>query len=954
MFREILDRLKEAGEYIMRSRLITLIIVFCLTSSILIGRLFYLQIVKGEDYLQNYELSIRKTRDIPGTRGNIYDRNGNLLAYNELAYSVTIEDSINADSRSEKNKLLNGVLDQVLTIVEKHGDSVIDSFGIILDSAGNYQFTQSSETQRLRFVADVYGKRTIEELTSEQQGQSAAEIIHYLCTDSSYGYGLDDQGEEPEYILKMINMRYAMGLNSFQQYIPTTLASDVSDETAAAIMENLDKLTGVDIAEDSLRRYTDGKYFSSVIGYTGQISQEEYDALSKEEQKRYSLSDIVGKSGLEQTLDSVLQGKKGETTVYVDNLGKVTDTVSRTEPEAGNDVYLTIDKDLQENTYRLLEEKLAGIVLEKLRNVLEYDPSSVSDSKELIIPVSDAYHAFIANKIIDSDHFGSEDAKTAEKAVYETFQSKKESALSELLAEIQNADAAPYKELSDEMQSYEEYVVDTVLTADAQLLLTDSIDTSDKTYLAWTKDESINLYTYLNYAISKNWIDTSKLGGSSYSSSEEIFSDILKYLEDYLSKDSDFDKLLYEYLIKSGSVSGAKICAIAYEQGVLKMDEDSYNGLLDGSVDPYSWLVDKIKNLQITPGQLGLEPCSAGAVVTDPNTGEVLACVSYPGYDNNRLANTMDSAYYRQLNTGLVSPFYNRATQEKTAPGSTYKMVSAVAGLSEGVIDGGSTILCSGEFSKITPSPKCWIYPSAHGSLSVVGAIQNSCNDFFYEVGYRLGQDSEENFDNDAGLEKLAKYAEMFGLNETSGLEIPEASPQISDSDAVRSAIGQGTNNYTVSELSRYVSAIANRGTVYDLSLIDKTTDPNGKLIKDYEPEAINEMNEVSSSTWDLVQDGMTRVVSNSSAFAGMEISMAGKTGTAQQSLVHPDHVLFVGFAPSESPELAMAIRIANGYNSNYPAEVGRDIVKLYFDLDKKEDLISGKAASLGQANSGD
>ena len=105
MFRDILDRIKEAAEYVMRSRLITLIIVFCLTSSILIGRLFYLQIVRGEDYLSNYELQIRKEEEIPGTRGNIYDRNGNLLAYNELAYSVTIEDTLSSDySTEERNK----------------------------------------------------------------------------------------------------------------------------------------------------------------------------------------------------------------------------------------------------------------------------------------------------------------------------------------------------------------------------------------------------------------------------------------------------------------------------------------------------------------------------------------------------------------------------------------------------------------------------------------------------------------------------------------------------------------------------------------------------------------------------------------------------------------------------------------------------------------------------------
>ena len=118
MFREIIDRLREAGEYIIRSRLVTLIVIFILTSSILAGRLFYLQIVRGEDYLENYELKIRKTRDIAATRGNIYDRNGVLLAYNELAYSVTIQDNGDYDKKSEKNKALNQIVTKVINIVE--------------------------------------------------------------------------------------------------------------------------------------------------------------------------------------------------------------------------------------------------------------------------------------------------------------------------------------------------------------------------------------------------------------------------------------------------------------------------------------------------------------------------------------------------------------------------------------------------------------------------------------------------------------------------------------------------------------------------------------------------------------------------------------------------------------------------------------------------------------------
>ena len=952
MFREIIDRIKEGIEYIMKSRLMVLIIVFCLTSSVLIGRLFYLQIVRGEEYLENYELQIRRTSEIAATRGNIYDRNGNLLAYNELAYSVTIQDTVPTNTSSEdKNEILNNTLDQVLSIVENNGDSVIDSFGIILDSAGNYQFAETNETLRLRFIADVYGQAYTDDLTEEQKNQSASGIMHHLC---SKRYGLDDENNDPEYILKMVNMRYAMGLNSYQQFLSTTLASDVSDETVAAIMENQSKLNGVDIEEESLRRYPDGKYFASIIGYIGPMSQDEYDNLAEDEKDKYSLSDLVGKSGIEQAFDSTLQGVKGKSTFYVDNLGKIIETVSRTDPKAGNDIYLTIDKDLQINAYNLLEEKIAGIVLSKLTNILDYDPSVENDASDIIIPISDAYHAFIANEVIDMDHFANDEAGTAEKAVYAVFQNSKESTLSGIMSQLESPDSAAYKDLSDEMKAYMSYICNDVLADKTGILLTSEIDTSDETYIAWRTDETISLNAYLNYAISQNWIDTSKLGDSAYSSSEEIYQALLTYIEEYLTDDSDFDKLLYEYLIKSGSVTGTQICAIVYEQGVLPMDEDAYNGLLRGTVDSYGWLHDKIQSLEITPGQLGLEPGSGGLVVTDPNTGDVLACVSYPGYDNNRLANTMDSAYYNQLNSGTSRPFYNRATQEETAPGSTFKMVSATAGLEEGIVDASTTFSCNGVFSEVQPSPRCWIYPNGHGSLNAVGAIENSCNVYFYNVGYELGMDSEGNYDSTRGTDRLAKYAEMYGLGEKSGLEIDEAAPHISDEYSIQSAIGQGNNNFTVSQLNRYVTAVANRGTVYDLTLIDKVTDSSGSLLRDNEAEVVRTMDDISSSTWDQLHQGMELMVSSHATFSGLDFSMAGKTGTAQQNELHADHALFVGYAPADSPEISVAVRIVNGYNSGYASEIGRDVSQIYFNPDLKDKLITGEAANLGSEMAGD
>ena len=968
------NRIKEWIMEIIKSRLFVTVIAFCVLFAILIQRVFYLQIVKGQYYLDNYKLQIRKTREVPGTRGNIYDRNGELLAYNELAYSVTIEDNGDYSSMTlkEKNKIINETVEEVIDIVESNGDTVISDFGIILNASGNYEFAAQNETSKLRFLADIYGYQTIDELTDKEENASADDIINYLCEDERYGYGIDQSSMEKSRILKMVNIRYAISLNSFQKYIPTTIASNVSDETVAEIMENSDRLQGVNIAEDSLRRYTDSKYFASLIGYTGKISQEEYNE-KKESSKEYTLTDIVGKSGLEQTMDEELQGTKGKEIVYVDSVGNVIETEKKTDAVAGNDLYLTIDKNLQEAPYQIIEEKLAGILVSRIQNIMNYDTASAGDSSKIIIPIDDVYHALFANEVIDTKHFSSTDAKETEKKVEALVAEKKASCIAEVMSQLRDPAAASYKSLSKEMQAYMNYIADDLLMDQAGILSSDAIDTSDKTYIAWTKDETISLYEYLNYAISKNWINLSEIlqaetEQEKYSDLNEIYGQILTYLEQTLPSDSTFEKLVYRYMIKANELKGKDICRILYEQNVIAFDEGQYQGLEGGQIDPYSFLVGKISSLEITPAQLALEPCSGSAVVTDVNTGEVLACVSYPGYDNNRLANTMDSAYYNKLANDLSSPFYNTATQERTAPGSTYKMLTSVAALTEGIITPSDGVVCEGIFEKVFPNPKCWISPGAHGWLDVTGALQHSCNIFYYEMGYELGvtesgdkkgEDgkSAKTYSSNLGIEKLTKYAEMFGLNEKSGLEISESKPQISDTDSVLSAIGQGTNNYTTSQLARYVTAVANRGKVFQLSLLDKTVDKKGNVVKDYQPELRNEITEVSDSTWNAVQQGMEDMVSTTGTFDSLRLEgfqMAGKTGTAQQSETHPDHALFVGYAPSENPEIAVSVRIANGYNSSYTAEIGRDIVKYKYHLGDTEDIVTGSASMLGVAGAGD
>lgn len=964
----------------MRSRVFVVIIIFCVTSAILVQKLFYLQIVKGQEYFDNYKLQIQKTKDVEGTRGNIYDRNGKLLAYNELAYSVTIEDNGEYDSTKQKNKELNKVVNTVIDIVEKNGDTVINNFGIILDHDNRYTYVAESKTQILRFIADVYGKSKIGDLTAEQKNQTAEQIIDYLCTDERYGYGIDQKKLDKREVLKLINIRYAISLNSYQKYIATTIAEEVSDNTVADIMENMDSLQGVDIQEESVRRYNDSKCFANIIGYTGQISEDEFNSLSKKEKKRYEKTDTIGKAGLEKTMDSTLKGTKGDVKIYVNNVGKVIETVQGKSPEAGNDLYLSIDADLQVAAYNILEQELAGILLSKIQNVLNYDRTQVSDGSDVIIPVGDVYNAFLSNDVLDMHHFSEEDAKATEKEVYAAFSKKKEKVLEQVSQIFSDPDAKAYEDMSKEWKAYLTYIVTDMLTTNQKVILSNVIDKNDETYRAWKEEESINVYTYLNYAISKNWIDTSKIKddvaeGEKYSDSSQVYDGLKTYILNELETNNGFDKVIYKYMIKKGSVTGRQVCMMLYEQGILEYSEDQYNRLKAGSLGAYDFIRGKIEDLKITPGQLGLEPCTGSMVMTDPGTGQVLACVSYPGYDNNRLANSMDSEYYNKLVTDRSRPFYNNATQEKTAPGSTYKPLVSVAGLTEGVINLGSYLPCTGVYKKVEPNPKCWAYPKAHGSLNVEGGIEHSCNCFFYEVGYRLslkekgigsidsddseGSSTGKYYSSTTGTEKLKKYAEMFGLGELSGVEIPEAEPEISDESSVPSAIGQGTNNFTTTQIARYITTIANRGTLYDLSLLNKVTDKNGKLLKQYEPKVNRTLDEVSDSTWEAVHKGMREVVreEQNSIFSDInhsKVNLSGKTGTAQQSKTHPDHGLFVGFAPSSQPEVAFAIRIANGYSSRNAAEVGSDLMKYYYKLESEKKIITGKAKKVKVKSGGD
>ena len=242
------------------------------------------------------------------------------------------------------------------------------------------------------------------------------------------------------------------------------------------------------------------------------------------------------------------------------------------------------------------------------------------------------------------------------------------------------------------------------------------------------------------------------------------------------------------------------------------------------------------------------------------------------------------------------------------------------------------------------PPINCWD-KNGHGGLDIRTAIEQSCNYFFNMIGFQLGKVGDNEFSEVQSLSKLQEYASLIGLDQKTGIELSEASPKVSDAKAVPSYMGQGNNLFTTTELARYATVMATSGNIFKLTLLDKVSNPKGEVIQEYEPE-IQDVADISSNIWDVIHDGMRRVIQTHTQFDGLGIEVAGKTGTAELDLRHPNHGLFIGYAPASDPEYAIAIRIANGYSSGNACLVANDIFKYMYNLADKDSILTGVAST--------
>lgn len=924
-----MDTLKERLGELLRNRLFVLLAAAAVIFMILVGRLFYMQIVNGEEADASLTSSVTREVTIPAARGNIYDRYGRPLAVNEAAFSVEIDDSITVDyedADAESVSLYKKLI--------KNGYVVGDDLPITKDAP--YEFTISSD--------ELEEWKTNIGLTKKQMNYTAEETLNYLyerfgITDAdmteeekralvSLGININDKNimitnlimtiesnggeivdelpisqEQPYYFLlededeilswkssvsmseeeldydaeesmrylielfgipenispsmqrKVAAVRYSLYLQRYKKYQPVTVAREINDEVIAAVEENLDKFPGVSVETESMRVYEDGEIFSNIIGYIRQISDTELQEYSE---YGYTSGDIVGKTGIEKVMELELNGQDGKMLVEVDNMGRKISTLETEAPVSGDDVFLTIDKELQISAYNYLKDALADAIITRLTSELEKD-----------VPVTLKQ---LFTSMIDSNNIS--------------------------VTEVMKAE-----------DGYQKVLKDIILAHDPDIDVTDSED----------KTEAKQVLT--------NAVD-------------------------------------------NGTISYTTLIYVMIEQGVITADDNYKARIASGELTPFNVIIEKLESGDLEPAETGLEPCTGSVVVSDVNSGEVLALVTYPSYDNNELVNTFNNEYYNKLLEDPTTPLVNRPLMQKKAPGSTLKMITAIAGLETGVITLDTQIRDKGVFKDAgTPYANCLIYSlngSTHGYVDVSHALEVSCNYFFYEVGYQLGNDTE-NPRSLKGITILDEYYDAFGLNSPTGVEIGESAPSMASpsykeevikwqnpeatssqtawtsGDTIRAAIGQSVNSFSAASMNKYVATLANGGTRYKMHLLDKVKSSDGTVTEEVE-ETVENVLEIAPENLEAVYEGMLLVTQGSkgtlrNVFKDFPIDVAAKSGTAEENKNLSSHVWFVGFAPYDDPQIAVTVMIPFGDVTGSPAAVvARNVIGEYMGLNYQSD----------------
>lgn len=908
------------------SRYTIFIMMMSIIFTVIIGKLVYLQVIKHDDYKERADTTSTKFVSEKAPRGIIYDSNGNILATNVQTYTMTYTNT------EETSKSFFETIDMVNDILNQNDESIIDNFILKLDENNNPYFEYSStdesaqETQKIRFLKDrgfdaeiqseLFGD-DVEDLTDVQIDKLNEKLLEISAEDVFYelvkDYNLinlkirnlsDDEKAEyknmsgkelteillKDYTYEQLRMymliKDELKMQSFKGYKSVTLANNLKKDTSLIILQKLNDLPGIEITLEPTRFYPYYTLGSSILGYLSSIDSSNQE---KYELRGYNVStDLIGISGIESAFEEQLKGVKGGTTVKINSKGRVTEELFKLETYPGNNVHLTIDKDIQYAAEQALVD-----TMENIRTSYDPYPGANRGAAIAVEVKTGRILASVSYPNYDPNIFTVDKEKSGD-IISDYFYPDLESFGQELIS------SRGLNKTIDELFPLQNGV------------RTDPYDLYPRAFYNYATQGLIPPGSTF-----KPLTGVAGLEAGVVSVGETIYDNgIFNTHPETYGKSFGPECLIYtNYHGSHGATDITHALEVScnyyfYEIAYrLYKQAGSSIGALD-SLAEYAWKFG-----------LGIDPNSKGKASTgieiEENFGQVYNFQSFKNqsilYAKFELRDYLESGDYKGITTFI--PFDYSASEDDSE-----KVKSAKIALKEKIND---------RFSQIgTEEETLGTDAFAQTLLDDIKTIMSNSEKYQENI-----EASNKTFNLDSQAKIVGDVIARFVVNDK-GAEI------ISPAQEVYSAIGQGMNNFTPMQLAGYVSTLANGGTRYKLHFVDKITTPDGDVIEEYSPEILDELN-ISQSTLDAVREGMYKANNDeggtaASVFASFPIKTGGKTGTAdfgegQTEVGRAPYATYVSFAPLDDPEIAFVGVIYDGGHGSSTAPVAKAVYEAYF-----------------------
>lgn len=915
------------------SRYSVLYIIMFIMMGTIVAKLLYLQVYKYDDYKEKADVSSTKFISEEAPRGNIYDSEGNVIATNKQTYTLTYMETV------DSTKAFYTTMDKVFKILEDNGESFQDDLALKVDDSGNIYFDfktdseSSKRTLEIRFKRDRglnediekekfgdkegdYTDEEINEVNDALMEISAEDTFYYLVKsydlyklllpenytseqaselakkykDATGKEILDDLLKEYsiQQIRRYIVIKDAIKMGSFSGYSNITIASNIKRDTAFIVYQQLNDLPGINVSLKPVRYYPYGTLASAVVGYVSSISSSQKESY---ELRGYDVStDLIGVSGIESAFEEQLKGTKGGTTVKVNSQGRTTEELFKLESYPGNNVHLTINKDVQYAAQEALKDQIFKLQSEGLTSATRGAVVVIEVNTGRVIAMA-SYPDFDPNDFAIPSELSTEKYNEYFNPDLEEFGTKhiQSSGAKGTLDEL-----FPINEDGAREDKYDLYPRSMFNYATQGLLPPGSTFKPLMVLAALTEGAITEDFTVNDVAF---W--TSEYTGNQVLENIQKIGNGITDVRKALQVSSNY--FFYETAIRLYVKNGANIDAL-------------------NSIARYAW--------KFGLGVEGNKNASTGIQIFE-NFGQTYNFVSW----RNSLAKNAKYSIVPDLEKGVYYGYTFVPFDISDISTDSDELKELKTSLKDNIKE---TLLKVGTDEQITSQDEY-----AKSILSTVKKIME-VSDKYKENVAKYEADNNTKVDINSQAKIVSNAIAYFTVtNQTSEITSPIS--------LVQDAIGQSMNAFTPLQMANYVATLANGGTRYKVSIVDKVTSPTGEVIQEFTPEVI-ESNPIDPEILQIIKDGMRRVNTSPSngtvyqLFGNFPIEVVGKTGTADfgtseqyEFQGRKAYGNYISFAPMDNPEIAIFSTIYDGKRGGNSAYIHKAIYEAFF----KDELLN-------------